>query len=440
MHFDILFVMRWWIAIVGVLAACNNGGALEIVVEMDPQIDVDRVQLYVGLGDARNSERELLVPSGYAYPERPSGFYWKRDVNGASDVVDVDPGAADVRFVFHEGTDDTVTLVVVGYKAEVVVAAASLVDAQLEAGTVSQYHVKLRPATSATVKPRAAVTVQRWGPGPDDTQCVYLEDAATEERGIYIVEHEDRDCDGFPDEDAKECRPEVWRGRARAVPAKTSCVRTDMLVGPNNTTFMGCVLGGPGCSDGTGMTACEASNVCVPPADCVACATRPDALECVSQLPASSTAATRIQCSFFISPTGAQLCSTEAPLTARLSLPIACDPMQPFNLFVEGGGWKPSTYVKGAMTFTAAMPTPACDFKLSVTNAGAPAGTAARTILMYPLANGRYAAVPLEITVEQASGGMGCDDPQYKTECHVGGELPTAPFVACMMADVIEPW
>ena len=449
MHFDILFVMRWWIAIGCVLCGCSNSGALEIVVEMEPAIAVDRVQLYVGLGDPQNElddqgqhRRELLVPAGYRYPDRPNGFYWKRDINGASDVLDVESGATDARFTFHEGTHDKLTIIVVGFKGGEVAAAASLVGAKLEGGAVRQYHVKLKAASSPDVKPRAAVTVQRWGPTPEDTRCAYLEDASTEERGIYVVDRSDRDCDGFADDEATECRPDVFHGHIRPKPEVTTCIRMDAIPSQNNPQPTACVLGGPGCFDGADatLTGCEPSNVCVPPAHCAACSARPDAIDCMARLPQVAGLATRIECTFFVNAAGA-LCVGAATLTPRFPLPIACDPLQPYLLWADGGGWKPGAFAKSGATFTAAMPTAGCDVSVSATNASAtPVQGTFPTVLVYPLVNGRSGALPLLIHVKPIVGN-GCDDPINTNACLVEGEAISAPsFAECLKSAAIEPW
>lgn len=448
MHFDILFVMRWWIAIGCVLAACSNDGALEIVVEIDPATSVDKVQLYVGLGDPLNEhddmgepQRELLVPEGYGYPSRPNGFYWKRDPNGASDVVDVDPGAADVRFTFHEGTHDTVTMIVVGYKADVIVAAASLVDARIEAGTVRQYHVKMKAASAAFPRPAASpVTVHRWGASSNDTQCAYLEDASTPERGIYVVGKDDKDCDGFPDEDPLECRDNVWRGRARPAPDQTKCLRTDLVATNVNPSVTACVLGGPGCVDGMekATTQCEPSRVCAPPQHCAQCATDPNPIACMAELPAVAALVAQIDCTFFVSQTSSALCTGEANLTPRLTLPVGCDDKQPFQIWNGTAGWKPSTFTSPVGTFSALMPTSNCDFTVKAVNVVPNMTAGHESVVIYPLANGRYAALPLRISVKPSPAG-GCDG--ITNECHVNGEVMAAPaFAACLTADVVEPW
>ncbi len=311
---------------------------------------------------------------------------------------------------------------------------------------VRQYHVKLKPASSPDMKPRAGVTVQRWGPKADDTQCAYLEDASTPERGIYVVDRSDRDCDGFEDEAPNECRANVWNGRIRPAPDTTRCLRMDTIpTNTNPTSIATCVLGGPGCVDGMdkAVTLCEPSTVCVPPAHCSMCTTRPNAIDCLAELPSTAASLAHIECDFFFPQAGGMLCEGDAVLSPKFTFPISCDSEQPYQLWSGGvAGWRPSMFTRTGMAFTTLMPTAGCDVTLEATPVAGQIAMAGsfETVLMYPLTNGRQAVIPLQIRVKPTTG-MGCDDPINKIACRVIGDgAPPPAFLACVTADVIEPW
>jgi len=442
--------MRGAIAMTAVLLGCGANSALEIVVEMPPgdtQIVVDRVQLYVGLGSHENDTSELLVPRDYTYPDQPSGFYWKRDPNGEQDVVDVAPGASDVRFVFREGTHDEMTAIVVGYKSGSIVAATALVEAYLEPGSVRQYHVLLKPASAAFPRPTARpITVHRWGPGPMDTQCAYLEDSTIADHpSIFIVEHDDRDCDGLVVDEQQpannlECRPDVYQGMRRPARELTTCLRTDII--PNGPEAA-CVLGGPGCVDGRGKGTCDPSTACVTPQTCTTCAARTDALDCMANSPAANAAATRIECTFYAVGINGnfQSCPGAAPLTPKFSFTPMCNVEEDFWFWATGQDkWVAQTFAKAGLTFTASDPTASCDFKLGVagTTVGMTLPETLRSVVSIQIANGRSAALPIAITMAETTD---CADAMTKNECHIAGDVMPAPsFLACMQARVVEPW
>jgi hypothetical protein len=447
-HFDNLFWMRAAIAISALLFACNTSGAIEVVVETDPMIAVDKVQLFVGLGYPQNPTGmpELLVPAEYKYPEQPTGFYWRRDINGENDIVEVAAGAADVHFVFHEGTFDRMTAIVVGYKSGTIVAAASLVDAYIEDGRVRQYHVKLKAASAAFPRPTLTpVTVHRWGPTNDTAQCVYLQDPANAEHpAIFIVDKKDPDCDGFEDSDDGvdvECRANVFMGATRPEREHTTCLRPDLLPGGES---MMCVLGGPGCVDGRGATpgACDPSATCASPDHCLACATRADALACMAIRPASTATTTRIDCTFFMQDTGGSLslCNGDAILSSRFQFLKTCDVDQKYWFWaIDADKWVEQSITKGGATFTAVPPTSDCGITLkvsgSLTAQALPPPT--HSIINVRIPNGRSIALPFTLNFANQPTA-GCDT---KNECHLAGDLTPQPtLAACLQSAVVEPW
>jgi hypothetical protein len=427
------------------LVGCGPSSALEIVVELPPQnAGVDHVQLYLGLGGALNESGnvERLVPRGYVAPPTPDGFYWRRDPNGGSDVIAVAPDATDVRFVFQEGSDDHVTAIVVGFRGDQIVAAASLVDAYLDAGSVRQYHVALKPASAAFPQPAPTpVTVQRWGAMPGDTHCVYLEQPGADDPSVFIVDKDDRDCDGLRDADPRECRPEVFMGKERAKRIEASCIGIETI--PIGSNMVSCLLGGQGCADGraeSDTAQCDPTATCIQPSLCVGCALQPNPLDCMATFSQMNLETTRINCRFAVDINTNTFCPGPATLVQRLQFLPNCNVDAPY-LFWEAGQdkWASQSFKRGNLMFTASKPTVPCDFKLDVSGTAATAALLPiRTILSVGFANGRGAAVPLHIDFSDATD---CADPAQKNECNLEGDTIAAPsFLACLGARVVEPW
>lgn len=430
--------------LIALVVGCGPSSALEVVVELPPGSNVDRVQLYLGLGSALNAsgEPERLVPRDYLAPPVPNGYYWRRDPNGGGDIATVSPGASDVRFVFQEGETDRVTAVVVGFRGDQIVAAASLVDAYLDSGSVRQYHVALVPASPAFPQPAPTpVTVQRWGAQSNDTHCVYLEQPGADEPSIFIVDKDDRDCDGLPDDDRLECLPDVFLGTERAKRSEASCVAIESI--PPGSAMVSCVLGGPGCTDGRGesdATQCDPTTTCIQPSICAGCGLDPDPLACMATFSQMNLTTTRISCQFFVDTNTNQFCAGPAVLAQRLQFLPNCDVDAPYLFWLpDKHEWVNQSFARGGLMFTANKPNLACDFKLEVQGAAATASLMPiRTIVSVAMANGRGVAVPLAIDFPDATA---CNEPTQKNECHVEGDLLAAPsFVTCLGARVVEPW
>jgi hypothetical protein len=76
------------------------------------------------------------------------------------------------------------------------------------------------PAYQATLPLHAGVSTELWGPpGSDQPACLRVENGGTTE---YIVDANDRDCDGQPD--AEDCQPSAYCDpNAKSTYAQAAC-------------------------------------------------------------------------------------------------------------------------------------------------------------------------------------------------------------------------
>jgi hypothetical protein len=444
------------VGMIAVLAcSCGPSSAIEVVVEMpdgDPNLLVDEVRLYVGLGDPLNERKDgsgnlledVIIPRGYTPLDPiPKGFFWKRDVPSSPDQDRAPLEGGEVHFTFQPGTVDRITIVAVGYHAGAATAAALLEDAEMETGAVRQYHVILAPATAPLPATKASpVTVQEWGADPAARDCVHYTDP---DHSIYIVLHGDRDCDGRIEQDNpanNECRVGVFDGYRRPGRGSLSCTTIDNIgVNPGM-----CVLGGDGCMEVPSGKACPLpGNTCLDPDVCARCtiATAQNNLDCISELASTPNAVPRIECTFEYTRLPFATCPGAATFQngERFSrVNASCDTTQDFLFYAEGAGkWAPAFTVQG-MTITAMKPTSNCDFQLAATTAVPTAPTALAPIFGIasgPLANGRSLAMPIAITFAETTG---CDG--VKNTCHFANvTLPApAPLTSCLMRANPDPW
>lgn len=445
------------VGVLGVLAcSCGPSSAIEIVVEMpdgDPNLVVDEVRLYVGLGDPLNEREDgngslledVIIPRGYTPNDPiPKGFFWKRDVPSSPDADRARMDGNEVHFTFQPGSHDRITVIAVGYRAGTPTAAAALENAEMESGAVRQYHVTLASATAPLPADKAGpVTVQEWGADPSARDCVHYEDA---EHSIYVVLKDDRDCDGRVEQDdptRNECRVNVFDGYRRPGRTSLSCVTVDSIgVSPGQ-----CVLGGMGCMEVPNGRSCPLpGNTCVDPDICMQCGTsgKPDTLDCVAQLAANGNAAPRIECTFSVTraPSLAVCPGTAGFLGGERFTRVnaACDPNQDILFYVHGSGkWSPTFQAQG-FTFAAMKPNNGCDFQLagSATAPSAPMMLEPiNGIVSGALANGRSVAIPISISFAEVTA---CDN--ENNSCRFTNvALPVSvPLANCLMRTVAEPW
>ena len=449
--------MRCVIAMVMmVLASCGANSAIEIVVGMPDASNVDEVKLYVGLGFTQNmdgSTPERLIPADYPrVGEQPRGFWWKRDTAlPDGDRLTVAPGTKEVRFVFQPGTHDQMTVIVVGYSNETIVAAALLEQASMESGTVRQYVVNLAPASPAMPgqPQRLGPTVQEWGPEPGDRECAHYRDG---EDSVFVVTFGDHDCDGFKEgeeDPAKnlECRPDVYQGFKRSQRASLSCITKESLppLSPSGAIVEAAVLGGPGCVDGRGNGTCDIGTVCIDE-ELYACSSDEHPLDCASNVSASNTSVLRVLCKFYYASQqaggGPGYCATTATLDGKFppaASQLACDGASELMFWARfGSKWSPSVLAKDTMTFTAAKPTTSCLF--SLTASGTPKPALVQSLASVQLANKRGLAVPVIVEVAEVAD---CSSTTFQAQCAIEPAIAidiNSAFARCMRSDIVDPW
>ena len=309
----------------------------------------------------------------------------------------------------------------VGFRGDQVVAAASLVARTWMTAACASTTSSSSPRAPRSRPADRAVTVHRWGQSPGDTSARTSGSGGSTEKSIFIVDENDRDCDGFPDEDPLECRPNVYRGRERPKRNETSCVTTDALEVGAETSV--CVLGGGGCVDGRGPVdgTCDPSTTCVQPTVCVGCTGRADGLACMANLGQQGSATTRVECSFVIDAATGKVC----PGAAALAQPVfarACMVETPYLMWAEGK-WHAQGITVAGVTFNAPKQNAACDFKLEAS--GMPVSAQLepiRAVVSVQFANGRSAAVPLGISFTSSA-----DCGVAQNACNVEGEPTTTP-------------
>ncbi len=263
------------------LAACEQSGVQFIVhvpadfgEDGDPQVQLpDEVRLFVGLGEEHAVK---LAPEGFAQGAARSGTFWLRDPANLPDV-DRAPISADAPAVFsfeHSGDLDELGIVVaVGYSGGVPTSSAAVFHAKFGDGLVQRYRMGLNGAADPrTPAMRARINqLELWGEG----ECVHVENRRSdvedqEHRTAFIVGSEaDRDCDGFPEGDPRECNAEVHLGVGLA--KEPSCVYLGAA------TANRCTIGAARCLDGVGDIdqTCGPTRYCAAPEMCRICSNAP---------------------------------------------------------------------------------------------------------------------------------------------------------------------
>jgi hypothetical protein len=444
------------VGMLAVLACCGPSSAIEIVVEMpdgDPNLVVDEVRLYVGLGDPLNERKDssgnlladVLVPRGYTPADPiPKGYFWKRDVPSSPDQDRAPLHGNEVRFTFQPGSDDRITVIAVGYQGGKPTAAAALEDAKMESGAVTQYHVVLAPATAPLPANTAGpVTVQEWGADPTARDCVHYTDP---DHSLYVVLKDDRDCDGRIEEDdpaRNECRVGVFDGYRRPGRASSTCLTIDTIGAPAGQ----CVLGGMGCLEVPSDKPCPVpGNTCVEPDICQRCSQTGAAsdLDCMAQLAVNADPVPHIDCIFTVVRTPAfAACPGPAVFENGERFPrlnnVSCDPNQDFLFYVPGSGKWTASFAANGLTFAAMKPTTNCDFALGATVSGTTPPVmleGLNAIASGTLANGRSVAIPINITFVEKPA---CDG--VKNVCQFANVTPVpTSFASCLSRTVPDPW
>jgi hypothetical protein len=187
-----------------------------------------------------------------------------------------------VSFVFVPPGDITElgAIIAVGFRNGAPVSSGAVFHAELGVGRIVvhdlQLHAAVDPRLSATNKAGETQLVL-WGPSAGDHACAYLHDTSPgadtdhQHRNAFVVAENDRDCDGYADDDlVNECARDIYRGTTPPRRSDLACV---VSVPSTSTVPEYCTLGGPPCVDGQPRdpNACTPSRFCAGNAVCGAC-------------------------------------------------------------------------------------------------------------------------------------------------------------------------
>jgi hypothetical protein len=319
------------------LAGCAKGG-VEFVVETSG-MNVDRVVLFVGVGDAYN---EAILPMGRGVPY-PKSSAWSRDRNNELDERAVNPDGP-VVFQF-QGGDKLGVVIAIGVRGETAVSAAVVRGIEVPSDSIARYELVLEPVNS-TVSPLELTAWESAAGSPKaGKQCVALFDKRTQTADAVVTEG-DPDCDGWPSEDPKECQPNLYLSFGRPRLEDVACLVHERVVANDGTINEACVLGGPPCKDGEGATTgCTApSAYCAPKSVCNRCDLVENDFDCARDVTTTLLAPypTHLRCKLYFDANGA-LCSSPFKAIANPPTDIAghfCKPdVQPVMIATAHGAW-----------------------------------------------------------------------------------------------------
>ncbi|MDQ3365830.1 MAG: hypothetical protein M3680_10425 [Myxococcota bacterium] len=254
-------------------AGCDDGILIEVRAPAGSQIT--EVELFLGLekcgADCPGIKPEVgteLLPGEVYFrddPEVTRSFTAK--------VVD---GVATFELVPSDAGDRLHVIAAIG-NPSAPTAAALVEDIDLRSGP-RRYIVQLAAANDGfpATPPNDGTFVALWQQErAPQARCIGVERWRGGELAdrAFIVPREDPDCDDHVI-GAGECNPLAHDDASMPEHSELACV----TLGSSSSTAPSCRLGGPACIDGAGpdgMTACAASDICVPSAVCAepACAT-----------------------------------------------------------------------------------------------------------------------------------------------------------------------
>jgi hypothetical protein len=277
-----------------VLAACSShSGAYVEVKVADPSIGT--VALYIGQDPCTVQKMGSAVdcpsigPQGQLAPLQvgSAGGAWFRD-NDQPDESVVDSTGVATFHLLADGSEQTVEILAIGLAGDPAAkdarATGVLDGVVIPAGEAKEIMMTLEPAlpvasdeTTRTAQPDGNY-VLLWQDPAAPADCALAE---TWSNGVatrkFVVPGEDADCDGLPTLDTsgmrnpKECDA-LWYLRPTPTENGQSDCATPYATSSNPGVAPVCMLGGPGCIDGTGKdpTQCTKmpSNYCLPQSVC----------------------------------------------------------------------------------------------------------------------------------------------------------------------------
>lgn len=258
------------------LAACGDKpGAY---VEIHAGSAVSTVSVYIGQEECteQNGNDCSIAPMGV--PQRlkatvDPGGTWFRDVDTPF-VAGASGGVARVH-VEASGPNETIQIAVLGRDATGAPKQAAVIhDVHVPSGGTTNLSVTLDDAALVDSNEEGmsphpdGLFVLPWKADQAPTDCVLVErwQGGTADR-TFIVPKEDADCDGYLMTDPVECDQYFFDYSSRAATTSASCATLGHV-----NSVSSCLLGGTGCSDGSGPTgAClplPLPEVCVPNSVC----------------------------------------------------------------------------------------------------------------------------------------------------------------------------
>ncbi len=394
------------IALALVLVGCAKGG-VEIVIE--PSAELTRVALYVGVGEPMT---DPLMPAMHALPFQSSSA-WPRDAFNELDVRDV---VADEPVVFQfQGSENLGVVIAVGYAGDTPVAAAVKRGIEVPSDIVARYELALEPLADG--QNAATLVLDTWQSQPGSPEagktCVALYDKR-DGAADAVVTGGDPDCDGYPDDDPRECQPSYYMSYARPTLEDAACLVTERVVSTDGTVNDGCVLGGPPCRDGVGReTGCTAPTpYCMPKSVCNSCGSDINCARDVTKL--GTVAPTHLHCKLYVDGEG-KLCTNplkaiENP-TGIAGHSCETDGGAPVLIATVGQPWGTTVELSspGAeLAIEVGNPQSSCNFEIRATGGHVEARSLLGGVVAGRLDNGRGIAVPIVFEVDPQLY-VGCD-------------------------------
>ncbi|MGE5187057.1 MAG: hypothetical protein ACM31C_33630 [Acidobacteriota bacterium] len=356
----------------------------------DPQ--VASVVLYIGNdGCSVPNGSDSSVPCAALTPDTESqplrvgqnggAFFRDTNVNFESKVT---AGKAEFHLESTGGAQ-TVEIIAVGYTKDPATKTAAMVKVldgvQIPATNSVRIQTTLDPA-SPVVKnedPRTAQPdgsyVLVWASPNAPGECVLAEQwSSGKARRTYVVPSEDADCDGLPTMDGSgnrnplECDP-LWYIRPTPIGSgKSDCGALGPFTTNNTTTADVCMIGGPACLDGVGLTSAACAPLaniayCMPHDVCLThCAMPPPTGGPLSScLDATATATMpHVECTIYASDTG-DPCGTNNTVTIDGTALFAGS-----QKTCQGLQWAPDSLIDYTPMDTLAFPGVPAQFQTSV--------------------------------------------------------------------------
>ncbi|HUS29606.1 MAG TPA: hypothetical protein VMZ53_13930 [Kofleriaceae bacterium] len=428
------------IGVVMMLASCGSSGGVQLLVTPTP--DVERVALYVGVGD---EDRQGLAPPGFGSPISTST--WVRDDhNELSEVMNV--GGNQVSFGLLGPGDDLSIVIAVGFDGGGKAVAAAVLPKELRplaipSSYVARYELTLAPITAFDSASKLDVRV--WKPIDPDApgekaECVFAADGRTGER-VAVVAGNDADCDAWPTEPRdKECLPAVFMGtKLPKLDASTSCLKAIVANDPNaSVAAPAAVLGGKKCVDGQGsIDGCFESNYCIPKSVLDSCMSFGD-FTCAQDITAHQiNVPTHMECYIHNDGNG-KLCADPIPALSdpRQLIDVHSCKASSARISRPGQVWSNKVTFADptngtAFDITVANPT-ACDITLTPSGtllAGTVDTERRGALVAGDLDNGRGLAMPYVFIIDPLK--RGCGSPTPCTLAYGNGSIADGTF-QCM--------